>query len=453
MACREEIRAGARSSLWPMTIPVWLPSAAATAPDRLALVAPGVSLSYADLEDRSAQAARRLTALGAGPGDRVALTLGPGPAFVEVLHGCLLIGAVAMPVDVRLGEAERAAQTASAALVVDAPLGGPVSGEIAPAGARDADTVAVVVHTSGTTAAPKPVELTYGNWLASTRGTGARLSVGPGDRWLSVLPLAHVGGLSILIRSAIWATTAIVHERFDVERVVAVLQRGEATLVSLVPTMLARLLDAGLRAPPGLRCAVIGGAPLPAELARRARQAGVALAQTYGLTESCSQVTMSEIGDPATAGTPLPGVTVQIAPDGEILLAGPALATASIAADGFLHTGDLGHVDERGRLTVTGRRTDTIVSGGENVAPAEIEAVLLSHPAVADAVVHARPDAEWGEAVVATVVVRAGASVSEPHLREHCARLLAGFKVPKAIGFAERVPRTPSGKVVRRRLT
>jgi O-succinylbenzoic acid--CoA ligase len=255
-----------------------------------------------------------------------------------------------------------------------------------------------------------------------------------------------VGGLSIPIRSVIYATTAVLHGGFDTETVLNELMdpARRITLVSLVPTMLARLLDAGLRSPPTLRWALLGGGPIPAPLLERAERAEVPVAPTYGMTEACSQI--------ATFGWPLPGVEMITAEDGEILVRGPIVSAQAVSEDGWLHTGDLGRFDDRGRVEIIGRKSDTIVSGGENVAPAEVEAVLLEHPAVADAGVHPRPDPEWGEAVVATIVLRDGLAVTPEELKGHCAARLAGFKVPKEFAFAERLPRTPSGKLLRRQL-
>jgi O-succinylbenzoic acid--CoA ligase len=208
--------------------------------------------------------------------------------------------------------------------------------------------------------------------------------------------------------------------------------------------MLTRLLDAGLREPPTLRWALLGGGPLPPELLGRAAEAGVPVAPTYGMTEACSQI--------ATFGWPLPGVELELADDGELLVRGPTVAQATLSPDGWLHTGDLAAFDARGRLKITGRKSETIVSGGENVAPAEVEAVLLAHPAVIDAGVHGQADPEWGEAVVAAVVARDGVAVDADELRAFCAHRLAGFKVPKAVRFVESLPRTGSGKLLRRQL-
>lgn len=432
-----------------MIVDAWLPRAARLRPEHPALVTPEASVSYAELDARARVAARRLAALGAGPGARVAIVLAPGLPFGEALHGCLLLGAVATPIDPRLAAEERAVRARGAAVVVEAPLRGPEDPDARLAAAQDLDAPVLRMHTSGTTAEPRPVELTGGNVLWSALGSALALGVDPADRWLCVLPVAHVGGLSILLRSAIYATTAVVHPRFEPATVLA---ERDLTLASLVPTMLARLLDAGLERPPALRCALLGGAPAPAPLLAQAARAGVPVAQTYGLTEAASQVTTSAAGDPATAGAALLPTRVAIAPDGEILVAGPTVAPGSLGPDGWLHTGDEGWLDERGRLTVTGRRSETIVTGGENVSPAEVEAVLLDHPAVADAAVHGRPDPEWGEAVTATVVLRDGARVEPEELRAHCAGRLARFKVPKRVEFADALPRTASGKLLRRQL-
>ncbi|HVE67163.1 MAG TPA: AMP-binding protein [Solirubrobacteraceae bacterium] len=442
----------------PATVPAWLPRAAGAFPERPAVVTPAETLTYRDLLARADLGARRLAALGAGPGDRVALVLPPGIAFVEALHACWRLGAVVVPVDVRLGESEQAAQTGGA-LVLSSALTGP-GRTVALRDEHDLTAVAAVIHTSGSSGAPRPVELTFGNWLWSTLGSSVALGLDPAERWLSALPLSHVGGLSILVRSAIYGTTAIVHERFEADRVAAALR--DATLVSLVPTMLGRVLEAlprqavavnpdigGQVQPLALRCALIGGGPVPPALLERARAAGLPLAQTYGLTEACSQVTTSEIGAPQTAGPPLFCTRVEIAPGGEILVRGPTVAPG---AGDPLRTGDLGELDDVGNLVVTGRSADTIVTGGENVAPAEVEAVLEAHPAIAEAAVLGRPDPEWGEALAALVVMHEGMRADTRDLRAHCRARLAGYKVPKTFEPVPNLPRTPSGKLRRKAL-
>src|SRR4029077_8701454 len=204
---------------------------------------------------------------------------------------CLLLGAVAVPVDLRLSAGERARIADGAAGLLAQRREDSSPGETAPELARacehDLAATAVVIHTSGTTSAPRPIELTYGNLLWSALGSAVALGVHPHERWLCALPLSPVCGLSILVRSTIYATTAVVHERFDTARVLRALREQGVTLVSLVATTLARLLDAGLNRPPALRCALTGGGPVPAALVRRAGAVGVPVSQTYGLTESC----------------------------------------------------------------------------------------------------------------------------------------------------------------------
>jgi O-succinylbenzoic acid--CoA ligase len=416
----------------------WLETAAARDPTREALH----GLSYAELLDAARRSAGGLRERGVCAGDRVALALPAGPEFAAALHGCFLIGAAAVPIDLRLAEPERARRGEGAHLVAE-PLDGQPAVDTEPLWL---DAPATLMHTSGTTSQPRPVSLSFGNWLANALGSAVALGLDQGERWLCPMPLAHVGGLSILIRSTIYGTTAVVHGRFETDRVLDELTDPGAriTLVSLVPTMLARLLDAGLRAPPSLRWALLGGGPIAPSLLERAAAAGVPVAATYGMTEACSQI--------ATRGWPLPGVELKIAEDGEVLVRGANVAPAALATDGWLHTGDVGSLDERGRLRIIGRKADTIVTGGENVAPTEVESALLEHPAVADAGVFARADEEWGEAIVATVVLRQGAVVTDQELREHCAERLARFKVPKRIEFAAILPRTVSGKLIRREL-
>jgi len=437
-----------------------------------------------------------LRARGVAAGDRVALVLPPGLAFARALHACLLLGAVVVPVDVRLGSAERALVCDGAALVLEEPLVQARSQDARQGRARqgqapawetlggevvhDLDAVAAVIHTSGTSSAPRPVELTYGNFLWSALGSAVALDRDPRERWLCALPVSHVGGLSILVRSVIYATTAVVQPRFDTELVMRALREHDITLVSLVATTLQRLLDAGLRRSGALRCALTGGGPVPDVLIARAIACGVPVRLTYGLTEACSQVTTVPVASveraagasggrrvhrvtpdvtamqdtPGHAGPPLFCTRVRVAEDGEILVSGPTIAPASLAGDGWLRTGDLGALDADGCLRVTGRKADTILSGGENVAPAEVEAVLEAHADVLEAAVLGRADERWGEAVVAIVVAHPGSDVQAASLRAHCAERLAPYKVPKEIDLVRGpLPRTPSGKLLRRELT
>ena len=402
------------------------------------MVAGGAGVTWRELDERATRAALDLAAGGVRPGDRVRVSHPPGIAFAVLLHAVPRAGAVLEPVapaeppEPEPGEAPREPEPAAA---------GPAPHLRT---AQDPDATHSVIHTSGTTGEPKPVELTFGNHAASAAASADALGVDPEDRWLCPLPLHHVGGLGVLVRCAVNHTTAVLHDRFDAERVKRTFEAGEVTLASLVPTMLVRLREAGLRQAPNLRAIALGGGPIPAGLLEWAEDAGIPVTPVYGMTETCSQVVA---GSP---GRPLKGVELAIGPAGEILVRGPMVAAKEIAGDGWLHTGDLGRLDERGRLHVEGRLKELIVTGGENVAPLEVEQALLAHQAVADAAVTGRPDPEWGEAIVALVVLRQPADPEE--LRAWCRERLAPHKVPKHIEFIESLPRSPGGKLLRARL-
>jgi O-succinylbenzoic acid--CoA ligase len=318
----------------------------------------------------------------------------------------------------------------------------------------DSEAPHSVIHTSGTSGKPKAVTLSYGNHLWNAVGSGVRIGVSPSDRWLCCMPLHHVGGFAILVRGALYRI-AVELEPFDADAVAAAVAEHHTTIVSLVPTMLTRLLDAG--APlERLRCALLGGGPLPHAMLERALDAGVPVAPTYGLTECASQVATMSPGEarerPGSAGPPILTTELRIGDDGVICVRGPSLAPGEAGDDGWFHTRDLGRLDEEGYLYVLGRADDTIVTGGKNVAPAEVEQALLEHPAVADAAVHGREDPEWQEAVVATVVLADATEVTEDDLREFCRERLAPHKIPKAVTFTRELPRNAQGKLERDKL-
>jgi O-succinylbenzoic acid--CoA ligase len=422
-------------------VEAWLTRAARRSPDRVALETLERSLSYRELDRLAGAGARELAV---APGSRVAIALAPGIDFAIALHACLRAGAVALPVDLRV---PGAAAAVDCELTIDRALA--CRGQALAESGHELSATALVVHTSGTSGEAKEVPLTYGNFLWSAIGSAVALGLDPGERWLCTLPLVHVGGLSIVLRSAIYGTTAVVHERFDTQVALDALMGRAITLVSVVATTLRRLLDGGLEAPPALRCALVGGGPVPEALLERARAAGVVVSQTYGLTEACSQVATQMPGDAGVnAGPPLFCTRVRLAADGEVLVSGPTVSPA--VAGGVLATGDLGELGPDGSLRVIERRSETIITGGENVSPIEVEGMLEAHPAVVEAGVYGVADERWGEAVHALVVV--AQPVTEAELQAHCAARLAGFKVPKRIVFAERLERTASGKLVRGRL-
>jgi o-succinylbenzoate---CoA ligase len=407
----------------------WLTSAARARPDHPAVAAGGAAVTYAELHERATRAARGLAARGVGARDRVRVSHPPGIAFAALLHAVPRLGAVFEPV---------------APEDPPEPLSDGPGEDLELRSTHDPGAVHSVIRTSGTTGEPKPVELTFANHAASAAASADALGVDPDDRWLCPLPLHHVGGLGVLIRCAVNRTTAVLHARFEAERVRRVLEAGGVTLASLVPTMLVRLREAGLTRAPGLRAIALGGGPIPAGLLEWAADTGIPVTPVYGMTETCSQVVA---GSP---GRPLRGVELEIDAAGEILVRGPMVAHGSLSPDGWLHTGDLGRLDRDGLLHVEGRLRELIVTGGENVAPLEVEQALLGHPEVADAAVVGRPDPEWGEAITAFVVARGPAN--EQQLRAWCRGRLAPHKVPKRIEIVRSLPRNAAGKIEKGRL-
>ena len=311
--------------------------------------------------------------------------------------------------------------------------------------------LAAVVATSGTGGTPKLVELGADAVGWSAAATSAAVQAGPGDRWLCCVPVHGVAGLAVLARAWRTGLPVEVHDRFDPAAVAAA--AGRATLVSLVPAMLRRLLAAGDQAA-RFRRVLLGGGPVPAGLAAEAAARGVQLVRTYGLTET--------FGGMVHDGHPLDGVELAIDHEEQILVRGPMLLrryrgdparTAAVLADGWLHTGDLGRLGPDGRLAVLGRRDDLVISGGVNVHPDEVEAVLASHPGVAEAAVAGRPDPEWGQRVAAFVVPRDPASPPTlAELRAFTRRRLAAAKAPRELVLVPSLPRSPSGKLLRRLL-
>ncbi len=420
-----------------------------------ALITAAGTTTYAELADGAARTARRLAAMGVREGDRVATTLPPSVAFAELLHALPLLGASLVPLNTRLTGEERRWQLedSGARLCVEEPLDGEEA-EIEPRPAVDLDSEHSVIYTSGTTGRPTAVSLTHRNHTASALASAWNLGVDPHDRWLGVLPLFHVGGLAVLLRSAIYGTTAVLHDGFDTGRVKEAFEQGEVTLASLVPTMLRRLVEAGLERAPALRAVLLGGGPVPRDLLEWSAQHDFPALQTYGMTQTSSQIatlTAAEaVKKTGSAGRPLLGVELSISDEGEILARGPMISPGALdAADGWLHTGDRGRLDGEGYLWVEGRLKDVIVTGGENVACTEVERALEEHPAVVEAAVVGLADPEWGEVVTAFVVLD---GEPEGDLMAHCRERLAGYKVPRALHVVDALPRNAAGKLLRREL-
>lgn len=314
-----------------------------------------------------------------------------------------------------------------------------------------------IVATSGTTGVPKLALLSRRAFVAAAHASGAHLGTRADDRWLLSMTLAHVGGLGVVVRSLVQRTPIVVNETEHAS--IAIARAAQVTHVSLVPTMLARLLDRLEPFPESIRVALLGGAACPERVLARAIAARVPIHPTYGLTETCGQVatTRSPVTnvDDARALEPLPGVVLRVE-NGTIRVRSEAAmdgwldAPSPFGADGFYDTGDLGALDDRGRVTIFSRRTDLVVTGGENVYPSEVEAVLERAPGVRAACVFGVPDDEWGQRVAAAIVVDVHAP-SDAEIVAFARRELAAFKLPRAIARVDALAVGPSGKLDRRR--
>ncbi|MDH3521217.1 MAG: o-succinylbenzoate--CoA ligase, partial [Myxococcales bacterium] len=426
----------------------WLFERAAVTPDRAALHVDGATLRFGALALRVRHLAAALRARGVRCGDVVAVLLENELRFVEILHALDACGATLLPLNVRLSPrelcfqlgdsgarlllhgsealAETAAVTARMAPGVERVSADALDDTTAPIHleplAPRAGTAAplAILYTSGTTGRPRGACLSRDNFLWSAVSASMHLGVHRDDHWLACLPLFHVGGLSILLRGVLCGTSTLLHRRFDADAVNRSIDTERVTHVSLTATMLQRVLEArgGRDAPAHLRCALIGGGPCSREIFERARARRFPIALTYGLTEAASQVATRpacEEGGPDAGLTPLLGTELRIvdargAPvptgvEGEIWVKSPSVMSGYIREpegegtslrDGWLRTGDMGALDAEGRLRVFDRRSDLIISGGENVYPAEVEAALREHPAIADVGVTGVDDDEYG---------------------------------------------------------
>lgn len=429
-------------------------------PGRLALEFEDRRWSWADVAREVDGWSTWLEGQGVGSNDRVATITWNRPEVLFLWFALLRRHATLVPLNARLtsAELEPLRARANAKCVLSGEFPSPTPGVV-----RDAELderhEAASLFTSGTTGAPSLVPLTVGNFFASHQANATNLGASEHQVWLGTLPLFHVGGLAMAFRWAVMGARLVLEKQFDAARVAALLRRGDLTHASFVPTALTRVLDQpGAPFSSSLEALLIGGGPMGVELLRRARALRLPVLQTYGLTEACSQVTTERLAeaDGTTAGAPLPGLEVRIENEhgpvavgtiGEICVRGP---TVTPSAGEWLRTKDLGHLDSRGRLTVHARRVDLIVSGGENVYPAEVEAVLAESPLVLDVAVGPMADETWGQVPVAFIVWR---NAANPGALEAYARArLAGFKLPRRWLTVESLPRNASGKLLRHQL-
>jgi O-succinylbenzoic acid--CoA ligase len=492
-----------------LVLPDWLARCAGSAPGRMAARCGDETWTFAELDRQASRLARQMASAGVRAGDRVAVLCGNSLVFVALVHALARLGAVLAPLNLRLTAPELAWQIddVRAAWLVSDPAHSETAAQIAKSNASmrcavlaaevsddaisilalpesdvalrdriDLSATQAIMYTSGTTGRPKGAIVTFGMQWWNAVGSALNLGHRDDDRWLAVLPFFHIGGLAILWRSVIGSVGVVIHERFDPTAANDSLANDGITLVSVVAVMLQRMLDE--REGPlasTLRCALLGGGPAPLPLLQACAQRGIPVVQTYGLTESCSQAFTLAPADAlrklGSAGRPLLPVQARIWHDsglaapgvaGEIRLKGPTITpgyfdrpeeTAQALQNGWLATGDIGYLDDEGYLYVLDRRSDLIVSGGENVYPAEIEAALLEHPAVVEAGVCGIEDATWGQVPVAIVRLQPGQAAAPGDLATFLAERLARHKLPRSIAIVrDPLPRNAAGKLMRRKL-
>lgn len=399
----------------------WVRTHAEADSEAPAVVFADTTLSYGELDRRADRRALHLTAAGVGPGVLIPIEPIPNPETIVELVGVDRAGGIAVPTG---------------------------SATIEPGQSVDDDAF-VVVPTSGSSGTPRGVILTKQNVAAAVDASQRRLGNGPEDRWLLTLPVSHVGGLSIVWRSLTSGGSIHLLPRFEIGAAVAALRNRAVTMASLVPTMLHRILERDPGPYSGLRAILLGGAPASTELVQRALFAGLPVLQTYGMTETASQVATVEPGTAieslGTAGLPLHGVDLSF-DDGEILVEGRHVSPGYLGEaprHGPHRTGDLGYLDAHGRLVVTGRKDDVIITGGENVYPSTIEDVIASLPMAGQAVVVGVADVEWGHIVVAVVEAE---SDELPEIERVIRLRMARHEVPRRWVAVRELPLLPNGK-------
>ena len=495
----------------PHTLGRWLTDRAASAPDHTAIDDRGVRIGYADLDDRARELGLSLRRAGYGPGDRIATISGNSIDHVVAFFACAKTGIAFVPLSWRLSSRELSEVLTQSSpvlvLVEDEYIGTATEalrrvvtppamallgttgieaavpsrpGDPAPVrGVRDDDPL-LIIYTSGSESAPKGVVLTHANCFWNNLALAGAVQLTSEDVVLAMLPQFHVAGWNCQPLLAWWVGATVVLERsFQPQRILQLLVDRRVTAMMGVPTQYRLLADDPAFADVAggmLRHALVGGATIPPDLAARWAAAGVPLTQGYGLTEAAPNVLCLPASEstrhPGAVGRPYPHVDVCVAdPDtglvldgeatGELWVRGPsvfagylhdAAASARVRQGEWLRTGDIVHRDGEGVYRIVDRLKDIFISGGENVAPAEVERALELHPAVAQAAVVGVPDDVWGERGVAFVVRVEGALLGEDEVLAHARAELAGFKVPVRVVFVDDLPRSTIEKLARSRL-
>ncbi|QFT90314.1 2-succinylbenzoate--CoA ligase [Bacillus sp. THAF10] len=477
------------------SLPNFLKKRAFLTPNRTAVEMGEQTITFQELYQSSVHLSRKLSFAGVKKGSTVSLFMNNSVELVQLIFALKNIGAIAVLHNTRLTSAELAYQmndAASILLLVDdvqewmMELSTPVITryslkdlEEKPCTLLDEfclDDVTTIMYTSGTTGFPKGVKQTHGNHFWSATGSAFNLGLHEDDCWLLAVPIFHISGYSILMRSVLYGMKVRLHKRFDVDFVHQDIMTKGVTIISVVSSMLHVLIEklGKDQYPSEFRCMLVGGGPVPQSLLMSCKEKEIPVIQTYGMTETCSQIVtlsaeyaLKKIG---SAGKPLFPSQLKISLHdkeagahiiGEIMVKGPNVtpgyfnnkaATASSIREGWLYTGDLGYLDEEGFLYVVDRRSDLIISGGENIYPAEIEAAMLSHPSILEAGVTGVKDEKWGQVPVGVVVTKKDRKLDVEELLDYLSSKLAKFKVPKELIEVDILPRNASNKLVRKEL-
>ncbi|RWR05923.1 o-succinylbenzoate--CoA ligase [Siminovitchia fortis] len=482
------------------TTPNWLQKRADLSPERTALIFNDQTWTFGEIFEIAAKTAGKIAGLLPGSSRRAAILMNNTPETVWVIYGLWQLGIETVFLNCRLTASELLYQikdSETGLIIYDCSLTDTVN-ELSKALAdipiisvnelaeRPASEPAIrkefaladvcsIMYTSGTTGKPKGVLQTYGNHWWSAAGSVLNIGLQENDSWLCAVPVFHISGLSILMRSIIYGIPVILMEKFDEKTVNRLLSSGQVTIMSAVTSMISRMLAKQGDQPyhPAFRCLLAGGGPVPKPLLDICKERKVPVFQTYGMTETSSQIATLSPEDSlkklGSAGKPLFPSQLKIMTgekeakpleEGEIFVKGPNVtpgylnrdeANAASFKDGWFSTGDLGFKDEEGFVYILDRRSDLIISGGENIYPAEIEEILLSHEEVSEAGVTGIPDEKWGHVPYGFIV--AEKPVKEDEILAFCRERLASYKVPKRIIQVKQLPRNGANKLMRRLLS
>jgi len=473
-------------------IPNFLIERVRLTPNRIAISTDEEEVTFHELNEKVIKLAGRLHNCGVEKGQHVAILMKNSIQFIVTVYALHYIGAISILLNTRLSDEEINYQLLNSDtnfLIVDKQPNLKVTNEMKVLEINklnsneykefnfqetfESTDIATMMYTSGTTGSPKAVLQTYSNHWNSAIASVLNLGLNQQDVWLVCLPMFHVGGLSTVYKSAIYGMKIVLTDKTDAKTILRSIKKHQITILSVVTKVLNDLISITEETNElsKIRAALLGGGPAPLPLLQKAQLLNVPVYQTYGMTETCSQIAtlspefmLSKIG---SAGKALFGCSLEIRDNqtkclpgvvGEIVVKGPNVSKGYYKIEhesdstGYFYTGDLGYVDEDGFLFVVDRRSDLIISGGENIYPAEIESVLLSHSAIKEAGVTGKKDNTWGKVPIAFVVAESNNPPSPIELIEFCRGKIAGYKIPKEIRYVQSLPRNATNKLVRREL-